>query len=108
MKIYVASFRYGKPNLSRVTVEKETPKLFKIVRNSEEDLLGFPVGIHRVVHKENDRWFKTGLEAMSWLLEKVNENIARSARKLAETKAKQEKLSELYLALKEGDEELLR
>lgn len=69
---YVADWRYGKPELAKVTIAKETPKTFTITE--DEAILGwFYFG--KRVNKNKYNWFDTRDEAISFLIKRGKETI---------------------------------
>ena len=66
--MYIASFSYGKPNLARVLIEKETSKTISVF--SHTNLLGWQ-WFGKRTHKEKLNMFSCRQEAFEFLLEKV-------------------------------------
>jgi len=81
-KIFVASFRYGRANLSKVEVEKETEKSFIIGRRSkEEKLLGWR-SLPARISKEKYNCFGTSEEALDYLVDAAREHITACRERL--------------------------
>ena len=74
MNIYKVCFEYGSPNLTKVSVIRETPKNY-IVSREAEHLIGWQY-IPSRLPKDNEAFF-TKQEALSFLLQEA-ENYATS------------------------------
>ena len=89
--IYVPEYRYA-PSLTKMEVEKETPKTFKIGKRIA--ILGFTAGA-RVINKENNRYYETVEEAIRYLIKRgyeLIESAKESQQKAVERNEMLEKL----------------
>lgn len=73
-EVWVASFTYGKGNLSKALVVKETEKNFVIERNPEK-ILGWQ-WLPARLSKKSGRVYLTPEEAMDYLVRAAQEHIA--------------------------------
>lgn len=77
--MYVAKFAYGKANLSRVEVEKETDKT--IVVASDSNLMGWQYFRQRT-RKANIHLFQNKEDALSYLVDKGQQYVEGLCRKM--------------------------
>ena len=66
MEKYVAGYSYGKSKIVKVTIKKETPKMYAI--ESHEKILGRFYYIPTRMHKDKYMFFDTMREAIEYLM----------------------------------------
>ena len=93
-QIYVASFSYGKANLTRVEVVKETPKSFMVKSRESKIILGWQYLPERV-SKEKHHYFDTPEQAMEHLVKCGHEHILACRKKLEQAISEHHKLIQL-------------
>lgn len=74
MNIWVVEFKWDTPRLAEVEIEKETDKTFIIKR--ARNILD-SIWLSKRVSKKTVRWFRTQEEAVDWLIQQQEKNIAR-------------------------------
>jgi hypothetical protein len=79
--IFIASVSYGKPNLTKFRVEKETEKLF--ILGEKTSILGTRSWA-RQIHKNDVTCFENHIDAVDYLITEQNEYIERTQEKLKE------------------------
>lgn len=94
MKIYLAEFRYGRPNLASAEVVKETPKMYQIKRDSIKRLTG-SVYFGRRVRKDCTSLFHTHTDAVTWLADRAREHVDACMKKYNEAVATSEEMDQL-------------
>lgn len=90
--IWVAEFKWDTPRLIELEIEKETDKIFTVkeARNILDS-----IWLAKRVSKKTVRWFRTQEEAVDWLIEQQEKNIARHQRNILKGQEQLEKLHEL-------------
>jgi len=77
---YFAKLTYGRPALTKLTIERETPKM--LVIEGTEDMIG-RCYIGELLRKDNDGLFDKMSNAIEWLISKMDKNIRDSRVELA-------------------------
>lgn len=85
--LFFAEFKYGKPNLCRSKIVKETEKTFTV--GDEEILLGNPYAFFfgRKTKKTKYKYFTNYGDALKYLIDEAKNEVDRLERELVEVKA---------------------